>query len=367
MNLFRFKKTIRTDHKFNEHALLLVALALACFWLPPTTQGQPRKDQPHVLTKSRIAIVLIALFALVLPAVALASDNLDPMQWGNNVPGPSSQLPNASTPYRLWNYSHGVLGYGKQTFGVNLVWREKGSWEFMCTNVRDHRRLVSDERVALYNTAAKAYLIYRLQNFGINLSWSNSLSDEWKIARSTANGMLSLYNTNEGDYLVYGERPFGINLRWLKDLKASQTPTPTTTSTTYTLTIYLNAQPPVSGYIPFYAHFDPNARGNVTSVSNPLNNATLLFVKRGYSSNDCGNSNAVIALGPTATMTGDQKRAIWALPTGVSNPPLPTDFLACLVSSQSLSSVPINITYRVDAARVQPSRPSRSPRSLPSP
>ena len=94
---------------------------------------------------------------------------------------------------------------------------------------------------------------------------------------------------------------------------------------------------------------------------------TTLFVKRGYSSNDCGNSNAVIALGPTATMTGDQKRAIWALPTGVSNPPLPTDFLACLVSSQSLSSVPINITYRVDAARVQPSRPSRSPRSLPSP
>ncbi len=320
------------------------------------------------MTKPRIAIVLIALFALALPTVASASDNLDPMQWGNNVPTPTFQLPNASTAYRLWNYPHGVLGYGKRTWGVDLDWRENGSWEFMRTNERDHRRLVSDEKVALYNTAAKAYLIYKQQTWGINLDWSKSPSHEWKIARSSFNGTLSLYNTVEGDYVVYGERTTGINLRWLKDLKASSTPTPTTpTSTTYNRTIYLNAQPPVSGYIPFYAHFNPNASGNVTSVSNPLNNATLLFVKRGYSSNDCGNPNAVVALGPKATMTADQKRAIWALPTGVSNPPLPTDFLACLVSLQSLSSVPLNITYRVNAARVQPSRPSRSPRPLPSP
>lgn len=293
---------------------------------------------------SRIVLLVIALVALAIPATASAADQ---HQWGfSPAQNPTSVLPNASTAYKIWNYPHGGLGYGKRTWGVDLTWDGKGDWEFMRANERDHRRLGRDEKVSLYNTAAKKYLVYQDRTWGINLEWSSSPSRQWVVSRASFNGTLALYNTVSGKYLVYGERTTGINLVWQSAQGSGGGTGSTGTWNTGSFTVWLKPDPPVSGYLPYAGTFGQGTQGNLTSVQNPWSDVTLLFVKAGHSSNECGNANAVVALGPGQTLTTEQRRAIWALPTGVSNPPLPVGFVACVVSSrQSLPMVPLNIAY----------------------
>ena len=166
------------------------------------------------MKKSHILSLLIALVALAIPATASAAAN--PAQWSiSPAPATTYALPNASTPYTMSNATHGALGYGKRTIGVDLSWNGKGAWEFMRANERDHRRLVGGESTALYNTYTKQYLVYKVRPLGINLDWSNAPSRQWVVSRSPATGALALYNTVTRQYLGYGQRPFGINLVWL--------------------------------------------------------------------------------------------------------------------------------------------------------
>ena len=163
---------------------------------------------------TRIIGLLIALVALAIPASASAAAN--PFQWAiSPAPAPAYTLPNASTPYTMSNGTHGALGYGKRTLGVDLSWNGKGQWEFMRQNERDHRRLVPGESVALKNTFTNQYLVYKVRTFGINLDWSYAPSRQWIVSRAATSGALALYNTVTKAYVVYGERPFGINLVWL--------------------------------------------------------------------------------------------------------------------------------------------------------
>jgi len=297
------------------------------------------------MKQSRIAIVIVALLALAVPATSSAKEpDLDRFQWFVSDTSFGYQLPNASTPYTLQNRNGGFLGYGKRNWGINLVWSKGGSWEFQRANVRDHRRLNRDETVAIYNSSAKAYLVYEKRSNGINLAWSSRPSREWKLERSS--GMVSIYNTVARDHVVYGERSTGINLRWLSDLKPKA---PTSTSTAGSATVWLKADPPVQGYIPFVGTYGQNSSGNITSIQNPSKDTALLFVKKGRSSTECGNPDAVVRLGPEQTMTPEQRQAAFGLPAGVTNPYLPATFVACVqTSNPSLSTVPINITYRLN-------------------
>ena len=142
------------------------------------------------MTKSRLAALLIALFALALPATASAKDPLDPQQWG---------LTNTSTAgqYLLFNQQiNKAVGHGSRTWGADLVWgQEGGNWRFLRAN-RDHRGGVPiGEPVAMYNTKARKYLNYGSQTFGINLTWSSTPRYEWRLEKPSRAEGVSLYNT----------------------------------------------------------------------------------------------------------------------------------------------------------------------------
>ena len=82
-------------------------------------------------------------------------------------------------------------------------------------NSRDHRSIGRDERVALYNTAAHAYLGYAHETWGINLVWWPTPSYEWQVDElqdSQGNVRDELYTIGAHGYLVYHEQAYGINL-----------------------------------------------------------------------------------------------------------------------------------------------------------
>lgn len=96
---------------------------------------------------------------LALPGKALATN---PAQWHlspTNVTPPSvgKRPPLGSTPYTLWtswDVYYRSLGYGNETWGVDLTWylgRTYQEWEFVKqspANVRDHRMVSPIENVS---------------------------------------------------------------------------------------------------------------------------------------------------------------------------------------------------------------------------
>jgi hypothetical protein len=291
------------------------------------------------MKKSHILGLLIALVALAVPATASASP--DAFQWTvSPTVSPIGKMPNASTAYTLSNPGHGKLGYGWRVWGINLEWGGDGDWKFMRANERDHRTLGDGETVALYNTDKKQYLAYTPMNFGIDMNWQKKQSLQWKISRNPTTGKISLHNTVINDDLVYGPQTFGINLNWRRDVKDPKGPTTTNGS----FTVYMRPNPPTSGFIPWVGSFGGGVgvTGTVNSVQNPNNDVTLLFIKPGHSSTECGSSSAVVQLGAGQTMTSDQRIAAF----GSANPRQPVTFVACAVSlRQNLSQIPLNITY----------------------
>jgi len=288
---------------------------------------------------SRILGLLIALVALAVPATASASP--DAFQWTvSPTVTPNSKMPNASTAYKLTNPGHGKLGYGWRVWGINLEWGGDGDWKLMRANERDHRTLADGETVALYNTDKKQYIRYAPRNFGIDMEWTKTQSLQWKISRNPSTGKLALHNTVINDDLVYGQQSLGINLNWRTEVKDPKAPT--TTNGSYT--VNMTAQPPVSGYVPYLGSFGGGVgvTGTVNTVQNPTNDVTLLFIKPGHSSSECGNTAAVVRLGAGQSMTADQRIAAF----GSATPKQPVTFVACAVSLRpSLPSVPVNITY----------------------
>ena len=287
------------------------------------------------MTKSRFIALLIALFALALPATASAKDSLDPQQWS---------ITNTATPgYHLLYNDPGrdFVGYGSRTFGVNLTWGQAGGgyWRFLRSN-RDHRGGVPfGEKVAMYNTKTRKYLVHGSQTYGINLKWSSSPSYQWRLDK-TGTGGVSLFNTSANDHVVYGKRSFGINLQWLKVLRKSQ---PDPVGTVRDASVYMKAQPPVQGFVPFLGSYGGGGtKAVLTKVSNPSNGATLFFLKPGRSSSQCGNPDAVIRVNAGQTMTVDQMKAIWSSATPSLATAVP--FLAC--AATQASTVAVNVQYR---------------------
>jgi hypothetical protein len=163
----------------------------------------------------RLRILGLALLAtLALTATATAS--AQPQQWSITPQAQVGQF-RPDTPYTLSIPSPGagVVGYGHRTLGVDLRWGGAGSWEFKRPNSRDHRSIGRDERVALYNTAAHAYLGYAHETWGINLVWWPTPSYEWQVDElqdTQGNVRDELYTICAHGYLVYHEQAYGINL-----------------------------------------------------------------------------------------------------------------------------------------------------------
>lgn len=297
------------------------------------------------MSKTRLATILaalvVSLVALALPGVASATNQLDAQQWNIG----HWQI-NDNTRFSMKNdINRSLIGYGHRTLGVDLNWGpNRGDWMFVrkpvAPNVHDHRgALTSSEKLALYNTKSHEYLLQGDEHWGIDLNWSRYPSYEWKINLNRS-GDTSLYNIYEGDYVVYGSRPFGINLMWLKDLVKQQPPA---VGSIHDASVTMTEQQVISGPVPFLGRYGGGGtQAALTKVTNPYPNVTLQFVKPGHSTEECGDTNAVVPLYPGQTMTADQMKTIW----GYSSPSLAQGlvFLAC--ANTPYSSVFVNIQYR---------------------
>jgi hypothetical protein len=302
------------------------------------------------------AAALVAGVGLMLgPAAALACpepslpcvSELDPHQW--RVINPQASTSEAD--YALYNWAIGGskrdLIDHHRTFGADL---EFGNGEKVSTGLRQFSfkrasgkpgPITAKENVAIYDNFTHKYLVNAHQRFGVDLNWVAGASYEWRIIPGTTPGSVGLYDTRRRDYLVFGEETFGINLEWYTEFKK------TTESTPYAVrsaTVTLRASSVEEGFVPFSASFGGGvgvSGETLRGITNPFNNVTILVVREGHNTNQCNESSAVVALGPSATLGGPQLTEVYGSPT----PPLPINIVACVVASANVTSVPLNVSY----------------------
>jgi hypothetical protein len=291
--------------------------------------------------RSRITAVLAAALALsALPAAAQAAAPAAATQWEAR----NAASVQTGTSYSLFNTKNNSrLGYDNRVFGVDLGWvSDGGQFEFMrnsgSPNVRDHRRfpIAEGENVAIYNTKTRRYLKYqRRGDAKAELEWNRTPVYEWQV-HGQSGARFALFNDRVDRYLVHQFKNYGINLGWL-----AEGPAPV-----QTFSVGLAAQPIVQGWVPYLGSFGGGTQGNLLSVQNASQSATLLFVKPGRQTSQCGDPSATVPLAPRASLTADQLKALY----GAATPRLPVTFLACVTTPtpQSISQTFVNITYRLD-------------------
>lgn len=301
-------------------------------------------NTPRRIHRLAVALAALAISLAVASSASAAVSQLDPYQWNLNTSAPQASTYNADYGVFSMRNNQFLTGHHR-TLGVDLDW---GDGKHVTTGLRlwSFQRksgvagpIMPGERVAMVNNFTHRFLGYGHENFGINLDYTNYPVYDWQVAVS--NGRISLYNTDGGDYVVYGARPFGINLMWLKDLAKQVSGSVPGNRTT---TVYLRAQPVISGFIPYLGSFGggyTSYPGTLQSVTNPYNGVALSFVKPGHSTTECGNPSAVVPLGPGATMTSAQRIAAF----GSSTPTLPVTFLACVTAAPNVNTVALNIGY----------------------
>lgn len=297
------------------------------------------------MKKIHILVALVSLYALaVVPAAAQTPP--DAIQWKV---AHAFRLVSA-VEYELYD-KNTQLGHVSNGPGVELGWVQGhmgGLWEFRHEappNTTDHRRrpISTTDKVALYNTNARRYLKYYARNTAVvEVAWTTTASYEWQLHdQSTAGEQVNfaLFNLRVRKYLVSRGQQLGINLGWYSA---------PTTPATLSFSLTLSAQQITQGWVPYLGKFPilGIANGNLLTVRNDSSSATLLFVKPGKSTNNCGDPNATFRVAPRATMTTEQMKTLY----GSETPRLPITFLACLSSPtpQSISLTHVTITYKLD-------------------
>lgn len=291
------------------------------------------------MTRNRISTLLIGALALIaLPAVSEAAP-YEAKQWSVDK---TDRISN-ETEYVLYNHRGGKIGYENRTFGVDLGWVNGGFFVFVRKTQegrrdRQIRPLSTEANVALYNTKRNAYLKYYFRGDSkAELEWSDTPVYEWQIQDQSASGgrvYFALFNTVLKEYLVYQSKNYGINLGWLRHTRPRS------------LTVAMKAQQITQGRILYLANFGGQKKsGNLLSVQNASQTATLMFVKPGRSTNDCSDPRATVRIAPRAMVTADQMKILY----GVATPLLPIKFLACITTPapQSISVTYLNITYKL--------------------
>jgi hypothetical protein len=249
------------------------------------------------------------------------------------------------TEYVLYNLGS-QLGYENRTFGVDLGRGARGGFFFFVrqspSGKRDRRvgPIGANDKVAIFNTKTLRYLMfYPRGDVKAELEWTNTPAYEWQIQNQSASGgrvHFALFNSRVKKYLVYKEQNYGINLGWL----AQTPPQPQSFS------LAMRAQQITNGWVPYLGAFGQNLKGNVISVQNASQNATLLFVKPGQSTVNCSDPNATVRVAPRAMMTADQMKLLYRSAT----PRPPINFLACLTTPTPMQVTVtfLNITYKLD-------------------
>jgi hypothetical protein len=297
--------------------------------------------------KIRMVIALVGLCALAaVPAAAQAAPTAA-KQWNVN----NTNQVSYGTEYELYNKST-QIGYEKRTFGVDLGWvgHSGGYFEFLRkapSGTRDHRTgpIGGTEDVAIYNTKTRRYLIYdKRGDTEAELGWSNTPVYEWQIQDQSASGgrvHFALFNDRVDKYLISQTKNYGINLGWLNN-------TPPAPPTTQSFSLALSPQQITQGWVPYLGRFPilGTANGNLLTVQNASQRATLMFVKPDKRTIDCSDPNATVRVAPSGLMTTDQMKTLY----GSATPRLPITFLACLATqtSQSIGLTYVNITYKLD-------------------
>jgi hypothetical protein len=291
------------------------------------------------------AVLLGSVAAIVLPAVCKAAPSAA-RQWNVDKTNQISY----ETDYALYN-NGSQIGYENRTFGVDLGRgiHNGGFFAFLRKappGKRDRRLgpIASDENVAIFNTKTLRYLMfYARGDVKAELEWTNTPVYEWQIQdQSSSDGRVhfALFNTRVKKYLVYKVQNYGINLGWL----AETAPQPQSFS------LALKAQQITNGWVPYLGTFGQNIKGKVISVQNANQKATLMFVKPSQSTINCGDPNATVRVAPRAMMTADQMKLLYGSPT----PRPPINFLACITTPPAPSMTPrivvtfLNITYKLD-------------------
>lgn len=294
------------------------------------------------MTRNRIGTLLIGALALIaLPAVSVAAQTAA-KQWSVDK---ADQI-NNETEYVLYNLGS-QLGYENRTFGVDLGRGARGGFFFFVRQAPSGKRdrrvgpIGGDDKVAIFNTKTLRYLMfYPRGDVKAELEWTNTPAYEWQIQDQSASGgrvHFALFNSRVKKYLVYKEQNYGINLGWL----AQTPPQPQSFS------LAMRAQQITNGWVPYLGAFGQNIKGNVISVQNASQKATLMFVKPGQSTVNCSDPNATVRVAPRAMMTADQMKLLYRSAT----PRPPINFLACLTTptpTQSITVTFLNITYKLD-------------------
>lgn len=119
-----------------------------------------------------------------------------------------------------------------------------------------------------------------------------------------------------------------------------------------TATLTMNEQQTVGGFIPFKGQFPPfgsTQPGKVVSITYPASgflDSSLLFVKAGHSTAECGNPNSVVALGEGKTTTPAQLSAIFGTSTPTFSTTSPLNAVTCFSGPAPTPSF-INLTMNV--------------------
>lgn len=293
------------------------------------------------MTSNRIhAVLLVALILITVPAVSEAAPSAA-KQWSVDKTDQISY----ETDYALYNLGS-KLGYDNRTFGVDLARGHNGGFFAFLRQApsgkRDRRLgpIGEDDKVAIFNTKTFRYLkFYARGDVKAELEWSNTPVYEWQIQDQSASGgrvHFALFNTRVKKYLVYKVQNYGINLGWLID----------TTPQPQTFSLAMTAQQITNGWVPYLGNFGQNSKGNLISAQNANQTATLMFVKPGKSTNDCSDPTATVRIAPGGKMAPDQMKILY----GSTIPRLPINFLACITTpkQQLIRLTFLNITYKLD-------------------
>ncbi len=284
--------------------------------------------------------ILFAVFAAILFCIlpAAAQSPTTAREWNVN----NTDNMSYAEPYELYNTT-AQIGYDSRTFGPDLGWvgHSSGLFQFMRQapgGTRDHRKgpIGPNENVAIYNDKIRKYLkFYDRHESEAELTWTNTPEYEWQIHdQSARNGRVyfALFSNRKKKYLVHKVQNYGINLGWLDNAATA----------IKSFSVPMSAQAIINGWVPYLGTF--GGKGNLVSVQNASQTATLLFIKPGKSTSDCSDPMATVRVAPLAMMTGDQMKTLY----GSASPPFPISFLACLTTptTQSISLTFLNITYR---------------------
>ena len=142
---------------------------------------------------------------------------------------------------------------------------------------------------------------------------------------------------------------YGESVRNGTRIKTSKSPEITPEQEIKTFTLNLNRQEIIKGMIPYFGRFPvigSTTNGKLEKVKLLSQWPTLYFVKPGFNTSQCNQSNKVVVLNPSNELSSSQMQTLF----GSIKPSLPIDFVACAEATTPtlLNWIPIKLFYTKD-------------------